>query len=370
MSDKVRFLFHFYDLEQRAGIQRAICELSNALVEKNHEVAVASATQHASMAYHLDPRVQLLLTPYPEYKHSGIRAWPFKAAWALRQTSVIRALARQVRPDIIVDHGTALGLLYPFGTLDGIPFVLQRHFPGRSFPCGGLLYRLLSMVCLSKVVVVLTDGIAHEMRSLGFRHIIVIPNVIPVEAKPASWPETEPRIGLLLGRAASPQKGFDLFLRALAQSQPPGWRFVIAGPGVESHPQLLELVSRHKLSSCVSLLPATNDPYALIRQSSLLIAPSRYEALPMVVLEALSIGRPVLASDAEGLREVVIPKLNGEIVPAGDVDKLSAALMHLCGNPGFLYQLAASAPSSIARYHRKEVVRAWIELAMRLDATG
>ena len=361
----MRFLFHFYDLQQRAGIQRAMCELANALVETGHEVTIASTTPSERVVFHLDPRVHLLITPHAEYKKSGVSAWLIKAAWAFRQAIVIRKFARQTRPDLIVDHGTAFGLLYPFGTISGVPFVLQRHFPARSFPHGQLLYGLLRLISFSKVIVVLTEGIAHEMRSFGFRHIAVISNVIPSGAQPAPWPDSEPRMGLLLGRAV-PQKGFDLFLEALSMNQPSGWHFVIAGPGVESSPLLHELINRHRLDGYVSLLPSTDDPYTLIRQSSLLIMPSRYEALPMVALEALSMARPVLASDAEGLREIVIPWKNGAVFPVGDVATLSTTLSQLCGDPGALLQLAAGSPSSVAHYDRNQIVRAWTKLAASL----
>lgn len=53
--------------------------------------------------------------------------------WGIQERATLlsmnRSLARKVRPDVIVANGTALGFLYPFGTIGGTPFVLQRHFP-------------------------------------------------------------------------------------------------------------------------------------------------------------------------------------------------------------------------------------------------
>ena len=359
----MRILFHFYDLQQRAGIQRAICELSNALVEHGHEVIVATNTTRSDVTFRLDDRVIVTKTPYAEYQKTGIRAWPGKALWAVRQGGVLKDLISRYQPSVVVDHGTGLGLLYPFGSFGGIPFILQRHFPVDAFPHGKVLYRILSRVCLSKTVVVLTEAIARDMRSMGYRKIAVIPNVIPGDAKPAAYSDTNLRIGLLMGRAQNPQKGFDIFLKALAKTkQIDGWHFIIVGPGVDSDPILIDLIRKHQLDAQVSLLPATDDPYEYMRKSCCLIMPSRYEALPMVALEALSIGRPIIASDVDGLSELVITNVNGFVLPRGDIDALSDCLTDICRNPEQLRRLANNSCSSIARYDKRVIVEKWNKL--------
>jgi amylovoran biosynthesis glycosyltransferase AmsD len=269
------------------------------LVQHGHQVIVATHTAPDQIAYTISPEVDVVRTPYPEYASSGILAWPKKTWWAIRQAAVLTDLIQKYRPTMVVDHGTAFGLVYPFGSLRGVPLVLQRHFPVRSFPRGKLLYRLLSLICCSKTTVVLTEAIADDMRALGYRKVRVIPNMIPAEANPAAYSRAVPKTGLLMGRGRTPQKGFDVFLEALARTrESDGWRFAIIGPGIESDPTLLELINRHHLACRVALLPATSDPYEHIRNSACLIVPSRYEGLPMVALEALRIGRPVIASDA------------------------------------------------------------------------
>ena len=362
----MKFLFHFYDLHRRAGIQRAICELSNALVEEGHEVVLAADTPRLRVVYALDDRVFVEQTTNPEPQIAGMAAWPRKTAWALRQIGILQELVQRQRPSVVVNHGTALGLIYPFPLLGGVPFVLQRHFPVRAFPNGRLLYRLLSVISGAKTVVVLTEGIAAEMRSHGYRDVTVIPNLVPAEAQPTPFHEATPCTGLLMGRAGNPIKGFDLFLKALALRRIEGWHFRIVGPGVDSDRVLLDLVYRHRLEDQVELLPASADPYQLIRSSSCLIMPSRYEALPMVALEALSIGRPILASDVDGLREIIIPGLNGILFPAGNVAKLSASLAYMHDNAERLEYFANNASATVNRFRRPVVLREWCALVTRL----
>lgn len=366
----MKFLFHFYDLEQRAGIQRAICTLSGALVEQGHEVLIAAHTERARLAFPLDDRVAIAQTPYPEYDKTGFGAWPAKMFWAIRQLGVLKAIARSFKPDLILDHGTAVGLLYPFGRLAGTPFVLQRHFPVKSFPRGAVLYRILGRLNGSKTVVVLTRGIALDLRKFGYSRIVVIPNVAPPDAVPGRPAETAPRLGLLLGRGQNPQKGFDIFLRALAAAETGGWRYIIAGSQVDTDPLLNRLVEELGLRGRVSLQPATSNPWDLIRRSSCLIMPSRYEALPMVALEALSIGRPVIASDTDGLCEVVQDGVNGLTFPSEDIPALARCLNRVCVRPELLDKLALSAHLEGGDFDRSSIVQRWCNLAADLSDAG
>lgn len=362
----IRFLFHFYNLDERAGIQRAVCELSNALVEAGHEVVVASNSDPAKIAFPLDGRVVVEQIVNPEVRPSGPLAWPSKVRWATRQFRKLREIAQRHEVSIVVDHGTALGLIYPFQTLGGKPFVLQRHFPVAAFPHGKTLYRILSLFSPNRPVVVLTAGIASELRASGFRNVLVIPNTVPANALRQAYSDAVPRTGLLIGRAKNPQKGFDLFLLALAKAKTNGWSYTIAGPGVDSDPLLLDIVKAHALEDRVKLLPSSPDPYELIRRSSCLIMPSRYEALPMVALEALAIGRPILASDADGLRDLVQHEINGLVFPREDVDVIAATLERVCADPGQLERLAEQASASVSAYRRERIVAQWVNLVAAL----
>ncbi len=127
---------------------------------------------------------------------------------------------------------------------------------------------------------------------------------------------------------------------------------------------LTNLVRRYQLQDAVSLLPATSDPYAHIKKASCVIMPSRYEALPMVALESLAMGRPVIASDAGGLRDIVIEGVNGRLFPCGDTRKLSECLVSTCGDEENLAKYARNAPSSLGKFRAQVIVDGWKKVAM------
>jgi glycosyltransferase involved in cell wall biosynthesis len=362
----MKFLFHFYDLRMHAGIQRAVSELSNALVEQGHSVTIVSDTARQETAFALDPRIQIVQIPNPQPTGGGLRVWLVKLAGVFRQFTRLRDQIRLAQPDLVVDHGTAIGLLYPFATLGGRPFLLQRHFAVASFPRGAFLYRLLSLFAGRKTVVALTETIADELRAHGYKHVTVIPNPIPSYAQPCPLKANSRRIGLLIGRAGNPQKGFDVFLNALAIRPIPGWQFRIVGPGVDEDPLLAELVRRHCLQDHVKLLAATPDPNSEIVECSCLIMPSRYEGLPMVALEALAIGRPVIGSDVDGLRDLIVPGVNGVLFPTEDPQRLSDTLASFCEKPELADRMAREAPQSVRRFSPEAIAREWLSLAERV----
>jgi glycosyltransferase involved in cell wall biosynthesis len=146
----------------------------------------------------------------------------------------------------------------------------------------------------------------------------------------------------------------------------PGWHFSIIGPGCDSDPLLLNLIQKYDLADQVSLLPVTDDPYEQIRKASCVIMPSRYEGFGLVALEALSIGRPVIASNADGLRDFVINEVNGLTFPCKNIDELSKCLVRIRNHPNLLKELANRTSISIAPFSRNLILHKWSNLAMRL----
>ncbi|MDD5720033.1 MAG: glycosyltransferase [Candidatus Krumholzibacteria bacterium] len=133
---------------------------------------------------------------------------------------------------------------------------------------------------------------------------------------------------LMVGRLTA-VKGIDLALDALAKvpADVP-WHLNLIGEG-GLRPALVDQVRRLGLQDRVSFLGFRRDVYALMAHSDLLIMSSYHEGLPYTLLEAMSLGLPVLASNVGGLAEVLRHEKTGLLVPPGDVPALAAALVRL-----------------------------------------
>ena len=100
------------------------------------------------------------------------------------------------------------------------------------------------------------------------------------------------------------EKGIDLLVQAAVavRARVPELRIRIAGVGAEKE-RLAALVSSLSLTGCVELLGYRNDVPALLASAALFCLPSRSEALPVAVLEAMRAGTPVVASAVGGVPE-------------------------------------------------------------------
>jgi glycosyltransferase involved in cell wall biosynthesis len=95
---------------------------------------------------------------------------------------------------------------------------------------------------------------------------------------------------------------------------------------------------------------------------------SRYEGLPMVLLEAMSKGVPPVSFDCpEGPRQLIDDGRNGLLVPEGDVAGLTAALARLMDDADLRRRLGAEALGTARGYEAGAVVDRWVELAEQVD---
>jgi glycosyltransferase involved in cell wall biosynthesis len=130
----------------------------------------------------------------------------------------------------------------------------------------------------------------------------------------------------MIGRIEFRQKQQHLLVQALASnpSLATSCHLVFAGDGPD-HAALLELVGRHGISA--TFLPWC-DPALLYQALDALVIPSRYEGLPLVMLEALASGTAVLASDRDGMKDLLPSAWRFE---PNNPDALASALQRFIG---------------------------------------
>jgi len=152
-------------------------------------------------------------------------------------------------------------------------------------------------------------------------------------APPAPWPTGGPHL-VAIGRLA-PQKGFDLLLDAVALAAPhlPHLHLTLVGDG-PLHDALAATVAARGIASHVTLAGWQDEAgvRAALSAAHALIVPSFAEGLPVVVMEAMAAGRPVIATWIAGIPELVTPA-TGWLVPAGDAVALAEAIGDLAATP-------------------------------------
>jgi glycosyltransferase involved in cell wall biosynthesis len=226
--------------------------------------------------------------------------------------------ARAGAVHITVEHGGA-----------GLPRAPHRR----------LLVRAVAPL-IDRIVAVSATQI-HELRGLGFRpeRITVIPNGIPTpvpgrprDAVRAELELAEDDVVALLVATLRPEKRAELFVEAVrrAHVREPRLRGVIAGDG----PQLAQVRAlAEEAQGEVQVLGGRSDVPDLMAAADVVCLNSTFEGLPMTVLEAMALSRPVVATRVGGIPDAVTDGRTGKLVPPDDPAAIADALVELARDP-------------------------------------
>jgi len=151
------------------------------------------------------------------------------------------------------------------------------------------------------------------------------------------------------------QKGHLLLVEAAAQLAERGVAFeiVLIGDGPMRDP-IERLIRKHGLEDRILLRGKMDGDQVQesIRSSRAMVLPSFAEGLPVVIMEALALGRPVVTTAIAGTPELVRPGVNGWLVPAGSVEALREAMREvLCTPPSRLSEMGRRGAELVAREH-------------------
>lgn len=230
--------------------------------------------------------------------------------------------------------------VYAAHLLHKVPYIAHLHIDvGPSGPAGALL-QIYKPLVLGRVlrgaerVVVFTAeqrGVMAAKYGIDPERIVVIPNGVAdaFYYDGERFPRPKPRL-LFVGRLAI-QKNLPLLLRALAGISNQFETTIVGDGALEG--SLKELAARLDLRNVRFYGRADGDELReLYRNADVFVLPSEREGMPLVLLEALAMGLPVVATDIGGTRDVVRNGGNGLLVPSDDAVALRTALLSVADN--------------------------------------
>ena len=173
----------------------------------------------------------------------------------------------------------------------------------------------------------------------------------------------------------SEQKGYTHLLAAMPQilehhSQA---RLVLLGDG-ELRVSLEAQVRQLGLQSQVEIAGQVNNVLERLEDFDLFVSPSLWEGLPTVIMEAMAISVPVIATDIPGSREMITHQKNGWLVPPADPSALAKAIIDLIESPHTRQELGLAGKQSVTQYSIEEITKTYIQLyeslLVRADEKG
>ena len=242
-------------------------------------------------------------------------------------------------------HASLVGRL--IGGFSRIPVILTwRHNVSLGAGWRDLINRWTSK--LDDCVVVVSEPARQaELRTSGIPQdkIQLIYNAIDIGRYSQITPEirksTRESFGIANGTfligfvgRLHPQKGVEILLEAFARCHPEHKNsfLLIVGEG-ELQNRLEAYATSLGITNQILFLGSRKEIPEILVSLDLFVLPSLWEGLPMVLLEAMAAGLPVIATSVGGTPEVVVDGTTGYLVPPEDADKLATAILQLAENP-------------------------------------
>ena len=241
---------------------------------------------------------------------------------AFDEAGRLRALVRELAPDLVHLHSSKAGLAGRLALRGALPTVFQPH--AWSFEAVSGATRAAAVrwerwaTRWTDVTVCVSAQEQRDGERAGVRgRYAVVPNgVDPAHFVPGSREQARIRLGLpadgplalTLGRLC-PQKGQDLLLEVwpAVLDRVPGARLALVGDGPDRDKLTALIRSRPRLADSVSLAGGTDDSRSWYQACDLLVLPSRWEGMALVPLEAMACGRPVVGFEVAGIRQCLPP---------------------------------------------------------------
>jgi len=299
--------------------------------------------------------------------HHGILASRFSPA----PLPVLVRLMRRERIRIVHTINQPLNTTWGVvaGRLAGLPIQVASVHGMRGLP-RKTQRRIVNRVLRPSIDAVIALSAAHREylvaeEEIDPRKVRVIHNGIdlerfrpdtPLRRADLGLPDDAPVVGVVAG--LRPEKAHDTFLRAAAvvRDRLPSARFVLIGDGPERE-RLAGLTGALGLESRVHFLGRRDDVADLLPLLDLSVLPSRSEAFPLAILEAMAAGRPVVASEVGSIPDMVVPEETGLLVPPDDVGRLADAIARLLADPGLARRMGEAGREQVQRFDVRRMVR-------------
>lgn len=274
-------------------------------------------------------------------------------------------------PVVIVDTrrlDTVLrGLKHPGARSVAVLHNCHTYSPYRSTdPTKASWHPLFDRIDKIDAVVALTH---QQKEDLQNRYRVNNITVINHDTPPVRTDDVPREDGLLVALARFDyQKQLDHAIRAfsMAAAHVPHARFEIYGKGSDES-KLKRLIRELGMSDRIRICGFTSDSQREFSRATATVLSSRFEGLPLVLTEAMGVGTPFVAYDINyGPSEVIRHEVDGLLVPPGDIEALSDALIRVLGDPAYAAQLGERAREVTRRFSTERWSSEWLEIYRRL----
>lgn len=356
------------------GIERVLAGKANYLVNQGHEVSFIKIYRNQDERYfHFDPRIQFFDLNFDFDKQKGLTK---KLKFNQNKkdfVAKINGLFHDIKPDIAISTFCKYSR-FIYQCDDGSKKIIERHFAKYKrnqlfvkldkLPFGksiSYLYRWkdYNVVRHFDKFVVLTEEDKKDWGNLS--NIVSIPN--PVTFIPSSTSDCEPKRAIALGRI-SKQKQYDEMLTIWKDvtKKHPDWILSIYANGGNPE-KLRKLAIELNIEKNFEVFPTTREVEKELTSSSIYLMTSKYEGFPLVLLEAMRCGLPVVSYACKcGPQDMISNGQDGFLMEPGNKKGFVEKVNYLIEKKSVRQEMGKKATLNIQRFSEEKVMKKWLVL--------
>ncbi|MFB5674565.1 glycosyltransferase [Paenibacillus terreus] len=226
-----------------------------------------------------------------------------------------------------------------------------------------MIESVLGKVMTDQIITVSNDLKRKYEQLHNIKNIITIHNGIDIQKYhhvSNNIPDEKGELTFGFVSRLSKQKGIPYLIQAFNQVvKDPDYanriKLQIVGTG-DQEMEIRRMVKEHDLDAHVSLLGFRTDIPNILASIDVLVLPSMFEGFPMVILESLCAGTPVIASNVNGVPEVIQHHVNGLLVEPRNVEQLAESMKFYVDHPDKIIEHGKQGQSLVHNYFTKEVM--------------
>jgi glycosyltransferase involved in cell wall biosynthesis len=361
----MKILYVAPDITDSGGISRVVSLKTNYLVSQlNYEVRILSVNDCLSKRfYDFDPAIKW----YNINKTKNIFLFLKDYIHLIKET-----IANE-KPDIIVICDAVLWVFIPWLVKTEIPIIFETHFSvffekskAKSIysKLRSKIVRIFKQKTITKFTCLVTLT-KEENLVRQAKNSIVIPNPLSFTVKNKAALANKKAMAVCMNPYV---KGLDRLLLVWSKiaEKHPDWVLDVYG-NWNQNTTFLEMTNDLKVLNSINFLPPTNDIQSCYNQSSVFLMTSRYEAFPMVLLEAMTSGVPCIAYDCpSGPRAIIEKDINGFLIEDGNLELFIQKLELLIEDENLRIRMGVNAQQSVQKYNIDYIMKKWEKLFLEL----
>ena len=349
-------VFFIQNISRSAGSERATAVIANELVKHGYNITILSICGDNICFYTLDKRIQLV-TLVNRDDIDNKKSF-FKVYRRLNK------FYKNYKADLVVDVFASLSI-YTILMKKKFHFknITWEHFNFRANIGLNKFGRKIAAKKSDGIVTLTDKDKNYYLQAFPKKHakIYTIENPSPYFPTRINFDDRE-NIILSIGRLTH-QKGFDVMIDLWADISKnfPCWQLFIVGSGEEESALKKRIEKRNLIN--IKIVGATNEIEVLYKKAKLYLSTSRFEGLPMTMIEAQAFGLPIISYDYDtGPSDIITNGKNGFLIPNKNSTLFKESLCYILNNESTLKEMSENALQNSRKYLPSNIIHKWLDV--------